>query len=284
MKKITDYLIKLFYLIKKVIKIKSNTSTQSDISIDDKIESLIINQLGIDKSEISDDKHFCNDLDGDELDVIELLMDIESFYNISIQEGAFILTIGELKNYVKKIIEDPSYKVPENQILYKENGWFGYQKVKHSESIYGRSLAIRELIDNEYQILDDEYGNPYKELINFTILYFVNRKFTNKEELLNIIQRDFPIMNSYLIRQINLLNQNLQLHADFKNDTILDFDEQKAYFEFNDFICKYFTTNFNEKILRDKAIRKNFKYLGDSFISYIESDIEIKKMVGDNKS
>ena len=284
MKKITDYMIKLFCLIKKVIKIKSNISTHSDISIDDKIESLIINQLGIEKSEISDDKHFCNDLDGDELDVIELLMDIESFYNISIQEGAFILTIGELKKYVKKIIEDPSYKVPENQILYEENGWFGYEKVKYSESIYGRSLAIRELIDNEYQILDDEYGNPYKELINFTILYFVNRKFTNKEELLNIIQRDFPIMNSYLIRQINLLNQNLQLHADFKNDTILDFDEQKAYFEFKDFICKYFTTNFNEKILRDKAIRKKFKYLGDNLISYIESDIEIKKMVGDNKS
>jgi acyl carrier protein len=136
MKKITDYLIKLFCLNKKVIIIKSNISNHSDISIDDKIESLIINQLGIEKSEISDDKHFCNDLDGDELDVIELLKDIESYYNISIQEGAFILTIGELKKYVKKIIEDPSFKVPENQLLYEENGWFGYQKVKYSENIY----------------------------------------------------------------------------------------------------------------------------------------------------
>jgi acyl carrier protein len=271
MKKITDYIVKLFCIIKKVIKIKSNIPTYTDISIDDKIESLIINQLGIEKSEISDEKHIYNDLSGDELDIIELLSDIESYYNISIQEGAFKLTIGELKNYVKKIIKDPSFEVPENQILYEENGWFSYIKIKHSEDIYGRELAIRQLIDNEYQIFDNEYGNPHKEIINFTILFFVTRKFTDKEKFLNFIQRNFPIMNSYLIRQINLLNQNLQLPEDFKNDNILNFDEQKAYFEFINFVCKYFTTNFKEKTLREQAIRKNFKYQGNAIISYIES-------------
>ena len=111
MKKITDYMIKLFCLIKKVIKIKSNISTHSDISIDDNIESLIINKLGIEKSEMSDEKDFCDDLGGDVLDFLELLDDIESYYKISIPFDALTLfTIGELKNYIKKIIEDSSFK------------------------------------------------------------------------------------------------------------------------------------------------------------------------------
>jgi acyl carrier protein len=111
MKKITDYIVKLFCIIKKVIKIKSNIPTYTDISIDDKIESLIINKLGIEKSEISDEKHFFDDLGGEVLDFLELLDDIESFYKISLPFDALTLdTIGELKNYIKKIIEDSRFK------------------------------------------------------------------------------------------------------------------------------------------------------------------------------
>lgn len=46
--------------------------------------------------------------------------------------------------------------------------------ILHNQHLYGRSLAIKELLNNSYQILKDEYGNPFKELIKFTLLYFEN--------------------------------------------------------------------------------------------------------------
>lgn len=144
----------------------------------------------------------------------------------------------------------------------------------HNEHIYGRSLAIKDLVENKYQILSDEYGNPFKELINFTLLYFANGKFANKEELLNIIQGHFPIMNSHLIRQLNLLNQNLQLETDLKNDTVINLDEQKGYDEFLDFTCKLFAQSFTDKNLRDKAIRNNFKIISSDLISFIDTENE----------
>lgn len=150
----------------------------------------------------------------------------------------------------------------------------------HNEHIYGRSSAIIELVENRYQILQDEYGNPFKELINFTLLYFTNGNFTNKEELLNIIKVHFPIMSTPLIRQLNLINPNLQLHTDYKNDTIIDLDEQKGYDEFLDFAYKLFTQSFTDIELRNNAIRNNFKIFGSDLISFIDTENEKKSNQG----
>ena len=81
-------------------------------------------------------------------------------------------------------------------------------------------------------------------------------------------------MSTHLIRQLNLINLNLQLHTDFKNDITIDLDEQKGYDEFLDFSYKLFTQSFTDKKLRDKAIRNNFKIFGGDLISFIDTEIE----------
>src|ERR1035437_1153906 len=246
--------------------------SELNITNAEKIEILIKNKLNLKTDEISDDMHLYNEGFADELDIMELLMEVETVFKINIQEGSFRLTIGEFKNYVTKKLNNPDYIISEEKILYND-GWFGYENTLHRENLYGRSSAIKELVENRY-IKDD--GNPFKELINFILLYFANGTFISKEELLNIIQGHFPIMSTHLIRQLNLINQNLQLHTDFKNDTITDLDEQKGYDEFLDFVYKLFTQSFTDKKLRDKAIRSNFKIFGGDLISFIDTENEKK--------
>ena len=72
----------------------------------------------------------------------------------------------------------------------------------HNEHLYGRSLAIRELLNNSYQILNDEYGNPFKELINFTLSYFERFNVEKTDEAHNLLRSSFPLMHQFIYRQI----------------------------------------------------------------------------------
>ena len=143
----------------------------------------------------------------------------------------------------------------------------------HNEHTHGRLLAIKDLVNETYHILRDEYGNPFKELINFTLLYFANERFRNQQEIENIIRHYFPIMEIHLINKINLINPDLHLDINFKNNKDEILDEQKGYDEFLDFIYLQFTKSFPDKTSRDKAIMKNFKIFGRDLIAFIESEL-----------
>jgi hypothetical protein len=79
----------------------------------------------------------------------------------------------------------------------------------HNEHLYGRSLAIKELLNNSYQILDDEYENPHKELINFTLLYFENYTNDKPVDADNLLISAFPLMHQFIYRQISKQNNNI---------------------------------------------------------------------------
>lgn len=64
----------------------------------DKIRELIAKQLNKPLDSITDDKEIVKDLGADSLDVVEMLMNLEEEYNISVseEEAANLRTVGDI--------------------------------------------------------------------------------------------------------------------------------------------------------------------------------------------
>lgn len=73
------------------------------MSIDQEIVDIVVEQLGVDKDDISDDKSFVDDLNADSLDLTELIMTFEERFGCEIpQEDAEKLkTVGDVKQYIQ---------------------------------------------------------------------------------------------------------------------------------------------------------------------------------------
>lgn len=70
--------------------------------IAERIIELVAEKMDKPKDEISEEKSFINDLGADSLDTVELMMDIEDEFDLSIpeEEAQKIQTIGDAVNYV----------------------------------------------------------------------------------------------------------------------------------------------------------------------------------------
>ncbi|MDG2449260.1 MAG: acyl carrier protein [Saprospiraceae bacterium] len=70
--------------------------------IAEKIKKIIVDKLGVDESEVTNEASFTNDLGADSLDTVELIMDFEKEFDISIpdEEAEKIQTVGEVINYL----------------------------------------------------------------------------------------------------------------------------------------------------------------------------------------
>lgn len=71
--------------------------------IESKVKSIIIDKLGVDESEVVDAANFTNDLGADSLDTVELVMEFEKQFDISIPEDDSdkIATVGDAISYLK---------------------------------------------------------------------------------------------------------------------------------------------------------------------------------------
>ena len=72
-------------------------------NLENKIKEIIVDKLGIEESEITDSASFTNDLGADSLDTVELIMEFEKEYNVSIpdEEAEKIQTVGDAVAYLK---------------------------------------------------------------------------------------------------------------------------------------------------------------------------------------
>ena len=70
----------------------------------DRIKKIIVKQSGIDKSKITENSSFLDDLGLDSLDIIELIMAFEEEFNIEIpdKEAEKIKTVGDVIRYLDK--------------------------------------------------------------------------------------------------------------------------------------------------------------------------------------
>ena len=69
-----------------------------------KVKEIIIDKLGLEESEVTNEARFANDLGADSLDTVELIMEFEKEFNISIpdQDAEKIGTVGEAVKYIQE--------------------------------------------------------------------------------------------------------------------------------------------------------------------------------------
>lgn len=68
-----------------------------------KVIAVIVEKLGVDESEVTLEANFTNDLGADSLDTVELIMELEKAFSITIpdNEAENIATVGDAVNFVK---------------------------------------------------------------------------------------------------------------------------------------------------------------------------------------
>lgn len=68
-----------------------------------RVKSIIVDKLGVKDSEVSPQSSFTNDLGADSLDTVELIMEFEKEFNISIpdEEAESITTVGQAIEYLE---------------------------------------------------------------------------------------------------------------------------------------------------------------------------------------
>ena len=73
----------------------------SDIA--NKVKQIIIDKLGVDESEVTNEASFTNDLGVDSLDTVELIMEFEKEFNIAIpdDQAEKIGTVGDAIKYIE---------------------------------------------------------------------------------------------------------------------------------------------------------------------------------------
>ena len=68
------------------------------------IEKIIAEHLGLDLSEVTDDKHIIDDLCADSLHTVELIMEFENQFDIQIpdEDAESLDTVGKIKEYIEE--------------------------------------------------------------------------------------------------------------------------------------------------------------------------------------
>ena len=69
---------------------------------EEKVIEIVAEQMGVDKSEITRETSFVNDLNADSLDTVELVMEFEDEFELSIpdEEAEKIQTVGQAIDYI----------------------------------------------------------------------------------------------------------------------------------------------------------------------------------------
>lgn len=75
--------------------------------IKDKVTGIIVSKLGVDESEVTPEASFTNDLGADSLDTVELIMEFEKTFNISIPDDKAekIGTVGDAIAYIEENVK-----------------------------------------------------------------------------------------------------------------------------------------------------------------------------------
>lgn len=77
----------------------------SDIA--SKVKAIIVEKLGVDENEVVPAASFTNDLGADSLDTVELIMEFEKEFNISIpdEDAEKIGTVGDAISYIEQHVK-----------------------------------------------------------------------------------------------------------------------------------------------------------------------------------
>lgn len=74
------------------------------MSIEQEVIDIVVEQLGVDKDDVTLDKSFVEDLNADSLDLTELIMTFEERFTceISQEDAEKLKTVGDVVSYIEK--------------------------------------------------------------------------------------------------------------------------------------------------------------------------------------
>jgi acyl carrier protein len=72
--------------------------------IEETVKSIIVEKLGVDESDVTTDASITNDLGADSLDTVELIMEFEKEFDLTIpdEEAEEIATVGDAIDYLEE--------------------------------------------------------------------------------------------------------------------------------------------------------------------------------------
>ncbi len=70
----------------------------------ERVKAVIVDQLGVDEDTVTAEASFVDDLGADSLDIVELIMGLETEFDLEIpdEEAEKIRTVGDAVNYIKE--------------------------------------------------------------------------------------------------------------------------------------------------------------------------------------
>ena len=98
-----QFLIFIIFLWQIIFNLQKFT-TMSEI--ESRVKAIIVEKFGVSESEVTPEANFTNDLSADSLDRVELIMEIEDEFGISIPEDAAekIVTVGDAVKFVEEMV------------------------------------------------------------------------------------------------------------------------------------------------------------------------------------
>jgi hypothetical protein len=130
------------------------------------------------------------------------------------------------------------------------------------ESLSGQKMAINDLLNNRYVILQHESGNPLKELLNPILRMYYEAYQRTPEDVLLSLKTHFPKSGNYILEFIQKKKPTTRFRT--VRDPIV------LYNEFYNFNISYLLSHYPEKRRRDIAVRQNFNYMASNMIHLLD--------------
>jgi acyl carrier protein len=80
------------------------------MALEDKVKEIIVEQLGVNAEQVTSEASFIEDLGADSLDTVELVMEFEDEFDLSIpdEEAEKIQTVGAAIDYIATVAQSQS--------------------------------------------------------------------------------------------------------------------------------------------------------------------------------
>ncbi len=87
------------------INLKYGNAEERKFKMFEKVKKIIVDQLGVEESEVTAEASFVDDLGADSLDLVELIMALEDEFDIEIPDNAAeqITTVNDVVEYIKNL-------------------------------------------------------------------------------------------------------------------------------------------------------------------------------------
>lgn len=81
-----------------------NLKEHSNMSIEERVKKIVVEQLGVNEDEVSNESSFVDDLGADSLDTVELVMALEEEFDCEIpdEDAENITSVQQAIDYVNK--------------------------------------------------------------------------------------------------------------------------------------------------------------------------------------